>query len=189
MKPSEQLRPGADAITALIAGTRPDQLGLPTPCEGWDVRALLNHLVGGAYMFAAAFTGAAPAGGEGGHGEVDLLGNDPSAAWQKAVETFIAGVDAPGALEKTVNMPWGSMPGAVVYEMLKFDVMVHAWDLSRATGQTFDPPAEVVEVVLAVARQMIRPEMRDGKSFGPEVTPPADARPIDRLAAFTGRSF
>lgn len=188
MKPSDQLRPAAEAVTVLIVGTKPDQLDNPTPCADWNVRGLLNHLVGGAHMFAAAFKGAPPAGGPGGHGEVDLLGNDPAAAWQHAVDAFAAGVDAPGALEQMVPMPWGPTPGGVVFELLKFDVLVHAWDLARATGQHFDPPAAMTEGALAVARQMIRPEMRDGKSFAAEAPVAADAPAIDRLAAFTGRT-
>ena len=121
-------------------------------------------------MFGAAFSGQLPAGGH--DGPVDLLGDSPAAAWQGAVDAFIAGVNSPGALENIVPMPWGPTPGTVMYELLKFDVLVHAWDLARATGQSFDPS----------------PDLRASGAFAPEVTPPAGASPIERLAAFTGRS-
>jgi hypothetical protein len=35
---------------------------------------------------------------------------------------------------------------------------------------------------------IIAPEARDGDTFAAEVTPPADASPIQRLVAFTGRA-
>lgn len=184
--PSEQLRPGAEAITALIAGMTPDQLDNPTPCNDWSTRDLLNHVVGGAHMFAAAFSGQPPAGGH--DGPVDLLGDDPAAAWQGAVDAFIAGVNSPGALDNIVPMPWGPTPGTVMYELLKFDVLVHAWDLARATGQSFDPSAELVDGTIEIARQLISPEFRASGAFGPELDAPAGASPIERLAAFTGRA-
>ena len=185
MNPSDQLRPGAEAISTLIAGMSPDQLDNPTPCEQWTVRELLNHLVGGAHMFANAFTGQAPTAQE---GPVDLLGGDPAAAWQGAVDAFAAGVDAPGALDNIVPMAWGPTPGTIVYELLKFDVLVHAWDLARGTGQQVALPDELVEGTIGVAQQFISPDLRTSGAFGPEREAPAGASPIERLAAFTGRS-
>jgi uncharacterized protein (TIGR03086 family) len=189
MTPSDQLRPGAEAIGALLANLTPDQLGAATPCADWDVRGLLDHIVGGAHLFAAAFAGQAPAGGAHDAGAPDdLVGDDPAGAWQRAAEAFAAGIDAPGALERMIPMPWGPTPGAVVFEILTFDILVHAWDLARATGQPFDPPAAFVEPALDTARGMIAPEMRDGVTFAAEVTAPDGATPIERLAAFTGRT-
>lgn len=184
MNPSDQLRTGADAITALIAGTRPDQMDGPTPCSEWSVRDVLNHVVGGAHMFAAAFSGN-PAPAHDGPG--DLIGDDPAAAWAGAVDAFVASIDAPGALDNMVPMPWGDTPGPMVYEILKFDILVHAWDLARATGQPFDPPADLVENTIGVAQMMLSPQMR-ATVFGPEMPVPDGASPIDRLAAFTGRT-
>jgi uncharacterized protein (TIGR03086 family) len=189
MKPSDQLRPGAEAITTLIAGMSPEQIDNTTPCDDWTVRELLNHVVGGAHMFAGAFTGQAPAGHDGHDGPVDLLGGDPAAAWQGAMEAFEAGVDSPGALDNMVPMPWGPTPGTIVYEILKFDVLVHAWDLAKATGQQVALPDEMVEGTIAVAKQFISPELRASGAFGPEVEAPAGASPIERLAAFSGRSI
>jgi uncharacterized protein (TIGR03086 family) len=70
---------------------------------------------------------------------------------------------------------------------LKFDLLVHCWDLATATGQPFDPPADAVEHGLQTAQMMISPELRGGP-FGTEVTAPSRATPIERLVAFTGRT-
>lgn len=187
MTASDALKYQFDTLTELIAGVRSDQLGNPTPCADWDVRGLLNHFVGGATMFAAAFAGEplemdpeAPA--------PDLVGDDPSGSWATAIDAFNRAVDQPGAVEREIQLGFGVMPGAAVLEMLKFDLTVHAWDLAQATGQAFDPPEDVVANADALAHRMINPEMRSGGAFGPEVTPPDDATPVQRLVAFTGRN-
>jgi len=45
---------------ALIANLSPDDLARPTPCEGWDVRALINHLIAVNYGYAASVAGQPP---------------------------------------------------------------------------------------------------------------------------------
>ena len=79
------------------------------------------------------------------------------------------------------------IPGAVLLEIVKFDLLVHAWDLAEATGQTVDPPAEVVEQALSAAQQTIAPPMRDGDTFTEEKPAPPGADRMTQLVAFTGR--
>jgi hypothetical protein len=58
--------------------------------------------------------------------------------------------------------------------------------MATATGQAYDPPDELVAAADAFARQSIDP-LRDGDTFAAAVEPAADATPIERLAAYTGR--
>jgi uncharacterized protein (TIGR03086 family) len=187
MKPSEQFQFQADSVRTLIAGMTPDQLDDATPCARWTTRDLLNHLVGGGLMFGAAFRGD---DADGDHDTpVDLIGDDPGAAWERAVQSFNVGVDSDDALEREIPMPWGPTPGAVMLEILKFDVLVHAWDLARATGQSFDPPASIVDPLAETAAQILNDDMRDGDTFADATSPSRAATPMERLAAFTGRSI
>jgi uncharacterized protein (TIGR03086 family) len=188
MKPSEQFSFQTVAIRNLIAGTSPDQMDNVTPCDNWKTRDLINHLVGGAHMFGAAFKGQSMETDPGAPAP-DLLGDDPVAAWDGAIQAFTDGADVPGALDKEIALPFANLPGTVVLELLKFDVLVHAWDLAQATNQPFSPPDDVVEPAMGAAQMIINPESRNGDSFAAESTPPSDATPIERLAAFTGRSI
>lgn len=187
MKPSERIQFQEEALTELIAGTSLDQLSNPTPCAKWNTSDLMNHLVGGATLIGSAM-GGEPLEVDPEGPMPDMVGDDPSGAWGRALEVFNAGADSPGALERPIELPLGTLPGAVIMDMLSFDLLVHAWDLAQATGQSFDPPADVVEPATQVAHQLLAPELRDGDTFAAEVTPPSDATPIQRLAAFTGRA-
>ena len=187
MAPSDQLSYQIETLRDLIKGTKPEQLSAATPCANWNVRGLINHFVTGAPMFAAAFRGEdvqidpdAPV--------PDMVGDDPLASFDAAIKDFRDAADAPGAMDKVLNLPFGQIPAPFVIELLKFDLLVHAWDLSQATGQKFEPPADLTEQTLETARNMLSTEMRNGDTFAAEVTPPSSATPIERLAAFTGRS-
>ena len=93
---------------------------------------------------------------------------------------FTEAVDKPGAIDRMVTLPFGTLPGPVVLELLKFDLLVHCWDLATATGQPFDPPADTVEQGLQTAQMMISPELRKGP-FAAEVKVGAE-READRTA-------
>ena len=66
-----------DQAGQIVAGVSPDQFGLPTPCSEWDVRTLLEHVVGGNWNSAAAAEGPPPQRG----GTDDLPAIDRLAAF------------------------------------------------------------------------------------------------------------
>jgi uncharacterized protein (TIGR03086 family) len=182
--PSAQLDYQVRAISDLVSNMSPEQLDNGTPCAGWKVRDLLGHLVGGGQMFGALLQGDAPPDLSG-----DVVGSNPSASWNAAAQAFRDGIDSPGALEREVPLgPNTTIPGSVLLEVVKYDLLVHAWDLAQATNQAFDPPDDVVEPAMSAAHQTIAPEMRNGDTFGDEQVAPAGSDRMDELAAYTGRS-
>jgi uncharacterized protein (TIGR03086 family) len=66
------------------------------------------------------------------------------------------------------------------------DVLVHTWDLARATGldETLDP--DEVHLLLA-GMEPIDDVLRQSGHYGPKVDVPPDADEQQRLIAFTGR--
>src|SRR6266571_7330649 len=95
----------ADQTTTIIDNVAPDQLGDPTPCTEWTVRDLINHITGGATMFAiSAEQGSVPDEMMGQLLGGDNLGDDYKGAWKAASERAMVVFAQPGVLEKNVKL-------------------------------------------------------------------------------------
>jgi uncharacterized protein (TIGR03086 family) len=166
----------------------PADYGLETPCAEWDVRDLLNHLVGTLTLGQALLAGAPPAAGMGPGQlpEVDLVGDDPAKAYRLGVEALLAAAGG-DALDRVHPTPLGDMPGAVLGGFTTLDILVHGWDLATATGQPAALEPELAESALAFARQAFAGMPREPR-IGPEVPVPAGAPATDRLVGFLGRT-
>jgi uncharacterized protein (TIGR03086 family) len=184
---TEGLAKSHAAARAALAGVSSDQLDQPTPCASWTVRDVANHLVGGNYWFAASVNGdAAPESDD----APDFAAGDLVAAFDESSRQAIEAFDAPGALEKMVTLPFGTMPGGAFMGLATTDQFTHAWDLARATGQQIDFDQDHAEALLAASKASIQDAFRgpDGQApFGPAVDVADDAPAADRLAAFLGR--
>jgi uncharacterized protein (TIGR03086 family) len=176
----DQLESVLGVLDPLVAAVASDQWDAPTPCQGWDVRALLGHLVGGNRLYAAALSGAAKPGG-------DPLGADPVGAYRESAAAVVAAFRAPGALERPVTVPFGTVPGATALDLRVVEVLVHGWDLARATGRTVAFPNEVVEQEIAFSRQALPRIPSERRPFEASRPVPEDAPPLDRLVALLGR--
>jgi uncharacterized protein (TIGR03086 family) len=177
--PMEQLDVLIPGFVRLASQDREGLLDLPTPCEGWVVRDLLGHVNGGARAFAAAFEERPVRERE--------LGDDPADTVAEALADFDVAVRSAGALERTVASPFGPMPGEVFARLAALDLLMHSWDLSRATGQDLALPDGIVQAADEFARQAVTDDLRTPGVFGPEVAAPANSSRLDALAAFTGR--
>jgi uncharacterized protein (TIGR03086 family) len=164
-------------LAGVVGGITPDQLDNRTPCTGFDVRGVLEHMIGGAAAFAAGFRGEESA-------TPDLA--DPLAAFGPALTELAGSITGPGALERTIHAPFGEVPGETFARFVVLDGLVHGWDLATATGQAYEPTDALVADVEAFARDALAP-LRDGDTFADAVEPADSATPIERLAAFTGR--
>ena len=179
MDPRTQLDEILPRLNKLVAPLDDTQLDAPTSCAKFAVRNVLEHMIGGATMFAAAFRGEAPPDPA---GETDLV-----AAFPTAMANLRDAVNSPGALDRTISAPFGEVPGDVFARFVAMDGLVHGWDIATATGQPYDPPADVVAAIDAFSRQAISDDMRDGDTFAAAAAPPAGASQLVQLVAFTGR--
>ncbi|HVB06903.1 MAG TPA: TIGR03086 family metal-binding protein [Acidimicrobiales bacterium] len=182
----EDLQQAGSAFGELVAGTSAAQLAAATPCSEWDVRALLNHVVTGTQWFTTMLR-AEPAPDR----SVDQLGEDPAAAYRAALGEFVGALGEPGALEASYEgHRLGAVSGARLAAMRTNEYMVHGWDLANATGQSAAVlPEALVPGCIALYEEMLAGRPREpGGAFGVPVELAADAPPLDRLAAFFGRT-
>lgn len=182
----DQLSEALESVRPLVAGVRADQWSAPTPCAEWSVHDLLNHLVGGNLLYAGVLSGGGPVTVPPAQ-TVDRLGSDPLGAWTDSAQALLDAFGAPGALEQTITVPFGTVPGFAALHLRIIESLVHGWDLARATGQTGDFPAYLAEQGLAIAQLRLGDIPADRSPFAPSVPITDDAPAIDRLAACLGR--
>jgi uncharacterized protein (TIGR03086 family) len=178
--PIDQLARAADHVGRLIAGIEPDQTELPTPCPDWTVAQLARHAGRDVLMFTAR------ARGEPWQEHTPDLGRDWAATFDRAAGDLVAAWRQAGSLDEKVELPFGTVTREWFVGQQLADLVVHGWDLARATGQPADANPDLAEAAFAWGRENLKPEFR-GTDFGPEVEVPAGAAPIDRAVGVFGR--
>lgn len=182
--------PATRALARLVAGTRDDQLGAPTPCPAYAVGDLLAHLHGLTWAFTqaarkASYDAAAPGPGAlppGWRTEIVAALPELAVAW-----------DDPSAYDGETRAGPVVLPGEVAALVALDEVVVHAWDLAVATGQLYGDEPDLGDAVAACTGFVATFEpppggaADDGGLFGPPVAVPDDAPALDRLVAMTGR--
>jgi uncharacterized protein (TIGR03086 family) len=177
----EDLARACEAVGDLIAEIRPEQWRAPTPCTEWNVRDVVNHMVGMDLVFAALIEGG-PMPERG----ADRLGDDPAGARRASSASLQAAFSRPGVFERSYPGPLGSATGAERLQIRLYDLLAHGWDLAQATGIPARLPEDLAEQALAFVQVQLSPQSRTGRFAEPqpvEETAPA----IDGLAAFLGR--
>jgi uncharacterized protein (TIGR03086 family) len=166
----------------LVAGLTSAELDAPSPCEGWDVRATLNHMLGATWMFTLVNQGLTADDDAG-----DFLGDDASLAVRAAAKENLASWRQPGAFEGDRSFGFGTLPatGAAMFNLA--EVVVHNWDVAKATSQELVIDTAVGQMIYDWGVSISLDALRHHGAFGPEVTVPASAPIVDRLVGLLGR--
>ena len=173
------------ALAQVVAGVRDDQLGAPTPCPAYTVADLLDHIAG----LTIGFTMAA---------RKQATGSGPSAdgsrlpdGWRRRITDDLAELAAawrePAAYTGTTMAGPVEMPGHVVALVALDEIVVHGWDVARATGQPYPADPAAIAACQAWVEGFTVPDGARGGPFGPPVTVPAGAPALDQLVGLTGR--
>ena len=157
----------------------------PTPDEEWDVRTLVNHVVSGNFWVAPLVEGKTIEE-VGDRYEGDLLGDNPVAAYEQSAKEAAAAVNAPGAMQASCAVSYGPVPGEVYVGHRFIDVLIHGWDLAKATGQDTTLPADLVEAAFEVVEPQ-RDLLAASGMFGSDVKVPEGADRQTQLLAELGR--
>ena len=184
MRPDRLVSAAATPLGEAARGVTDDLLQAPTPCEGYDVGALIAHLLHWAPSLAGAGRkrpAPAPAA------DPAPLGPGWRALLAERTADLVSAWGEPSAWEGATRIVGATeMPAEMIGGMVLTEFTVHAWDLARATGGTVRWDADAVQYTHdAVARTA---EMgRTMGAYGPEVAVPETAPVLDRLLGLTGR--
>lgn len=183
--PGELYARAMDRTLRYVDGVRPHQWGDPTPNTEWNVRDVINHLTYENLWAGELFAGRTIEE-VGDRFEGDLLGDDPPAAYRRSVEIARDAVARPGAMESTVHLSFGDVPGTEYARQLFVDTLVHGWDIAKGSGQDTRLDPELVRASLPIAEDLAR-QFRDTGVYGEELPTPPDAELQVRLLAVLGR--
>jgi uncharacterized protein (TIGR03086 family) len=174
-----------------VHAIREEQWHAPTPDTEWDVAALVEHLIDenkwvpplihGLDLESAekVVEGSRMLPVDGG------VGANLVEVWDEASLACADAVREDGAMERTVALSRGGTPANEYIGEMVVDHLIHSWDLGTAIGYAEPLPADVVEVVYGMIKDLKLNEF--GDMFKPPVTVPDDASTLDKLVAWTGR--
>lgn len=169
------------AVGALVARISESQWSAPTPCTDWDVRRLVDHIVGMNLVFSAMLTDhPLPERGS------DTLGEDPPRSYRTSSNALLRDFAQPGVLDRVYRSPMGSATGVQRLQIRLYDLLTHGWDLSQAIGRHLEVRNNVALSSLEFARGQVSEAARPGR-FDREQPVAENAPALDRLAAFLGR--
>ena len=181
-------RQALEGTDRVVAQVTEDRLGAPTPCDGWDLRALLVHMTGNNNGFADAAEGR-PADPEVWAGAG--IGDDLVGEYQKSAERVGAAFAAGGVLERKLHVyGYGTYSAPEAIGMHFIDYLVHGWDVARAIGVDHRLDPQLCLAVLEIGETWPQDSPRiwgPGAPFGKRIPISADAPADHRMLGFLGR--
>jgi uncharacterized protein (TIGR03086 family) len=186
------LHPAARELSRVLDGVTHDHLVGPTPCPGYSVGALLDHVCGLTLAFAwAAEKSTAEHAVDGGPAPGGATAAKPDPRWREVLpqrlSALAAAWDDPAAWQGFSEAGGVTMPSDLTGLVALDELVLHGWDLATATGQDFRcAPADAEAVLGFASRTADDPSARQGL-FGPVVAVPDDAPTFERALGMAGR--
>ena len=176
---SEMYRANAASFNQRVVAVPETAWGNQSPCDDWDARAVVQHVVDTCGMFLGFVDEKLP--------PAPSVDDNPVAAWHSARNAIQTALDDPKIAQKAYEGMWGSATFEQgVQKFLTPDALIHTWDLARAAGidDTLDPNA--AEQALATLAPL-DDKMRGPGAFADKIDPPQASDPQTRLLNFCGR--
>jgi uncharacterized protein (TIGR03086 family) len=129
-----------------VAEVPADAWSRPTPCSDWNVRELVNHVVGEDRWTPPLMDGQTIAD-VGTSLDGDLLGEDPPAAARAAAGAAVDAVERILPLDRPVHLSYGDESPQEYVLQLAADHLIHGWDLAAAVGGTTELDPDLVDAV------------------------------------------
>jgi uncharacterized protein (TIGR03086 family) len=184
------LGPAARELTRVVQGVRDDQLDAVTPCPDYSLGDLLEHVHGLALAFRMAAAKQIPEGGsQNPPGDARRLPEDWREAIRERLDALVAAWAEDEAWQGTTHIAGFDAPAPDVASTAVNELVMHGWDVARASGQTFELDDVSAVPCLGFAEFLSGPagDAMRGTAFGPAVPVPSDAPPLDRILGANGR--
>jgi uncharacterized protein (TIGR03086 family) len=181
---AELIRPAAAGFLRVAHAVA--DLTAPTPCAGYDVRGLLNHLLYWGPWLVAAGRREDPPSPSAGEAEAALVTDDWRAALEKQTETLVDVFGTPSAWTGMTALGTARLPASVVGDMVLGEFVLHGWDLARASGQELRCAPGAATAVHASAVAMGE-QARSMGVYGPAVPVAPGAPLLERALGASGR--
>lgn len=189
------LDPPARRMATLVGGVTDDQIQARTPCASYTVGDLLDHIRGLTFAFTAAAKESAGVNGSGdgaaaasGPGTVSAANLSPD--WRRKLprqlDELVTAWKHPAAWQGTAEAGGVTMPADIMGAVALNELVIHGWDLARATGQPFDCDEYSTRASFALLSRSADGDGKDGL-FGSVVEVPADAPMLERAIGLSGR--
>ena len=183
--PIELYEGARDYMVPIIGGVQASQMTGTTPCTEWNVQQLIKHNILVAEMFHGILSGGGPVDPFAVGGELPEEGAED--AFVARTNQILEVIKAPGMLEKVVPTPFGEMVAGNLLMIPFGDILIHKWDLAKATSQDTAMDSSMADACFQVFSGLIEGGRQSG-SFGAVVSIPIDASSRDKLLGLTGRN-
>lgn len=181
--PRTLLPRAAQACTSVIERIPTEGWDSPSPCEGWSVRDVVNHLTA-EHLWAPRLLAGETIEEVGDAYDGDVLGDQPLTAWRRAIDASM-GAWAGADLDREIEMSSGPESGHEYANQMLIDLTVHAWDIAIGAGIEAELDPEAVAAALAYEQPRVESGGVEGIFASPVETTSND--PLDKLVALTGR--
>jgi uncharacterized protein (TIGR03086 family) len=182
--------PGARRLAELVGRITDDELAKPTPCPAYTLGDLIDHVGGLALAFTAAVRKeSGPYVEQAPSGQASLL--EPG--WRTRIagdlQALASAWSEPGAWIGMTRIAGMDSPAEMVGLTAADELVVHGWDVARATGRAYSCEPELVDAARRFLAMFASPDAAPGPDvpFGPSRPVPDDAPPLDRVVALAGR--
>jgi len=185
INPIELYEGAVQEMLPILARLREDQLGHATPCRAWDVRALINHNLGVQEFMARLLSGEFADPSDLFSAQRPLPHDEPEAAFKQITDRVINTALRTG-LDHIIETPFGAMPAGAFLMIPMSDLVIHKWDLAKATNQV----AYIDSSLAAICIDYVGAAAQIGGEaalFSGGITLPPNSSIQNMLLAITGR--
>ena len=174
-----------DGFQRKLKAVAENQWKSSTPCTEWDVRALVNHVVGELLWIPPLLEGQTLVQ-VGDRFAGDVLGSDPKGTAAGAADKAVNATQQAGAMERTVHLSSGDGRAEDYISEVGSDVVIHTWDLARGIGAE----DRIDDRLLDFANTVMKPRVeawRAGGAFAAAIDVPKEADAQTKVLAMVGR--